>query len=51
MEPAHILLYIFTCKDLGQGELCAVSLGGLGHPSWGRQETVDMSRQELKKER
>lgn len=52
MEPAHTLLCVFSCKDLGQGEqkVGTVSLEELEYLGWGRQESEDMNKQEWNKE-
>lgn len=52
MKPAHTLLYIFSCENLGQGEqkVGRVSLEELKHLGWDRQESEDRSKQEWNKE-
>lgn len=52
MKPAHTLLEIFSCKDLGRGEqkVVTVSLQELEHLGWDRREGEDRNKQEWNKE-
>lgn len=51
MKPAHTLLHIFSCKDLGQGEqkVGTVSLEELGHLGWDRQGSGGRNKQKWNK--
>lgn len=52
MKAAHTLLYIFSCKDLGQAEqkVGTALLEELEHLSWDRQESEDRNKQQWNKE-